>query len=305
MLRNIIVILTLLLVALLPFVTKEHDSDDPTGIRIVHDLQYFDGSKDPRQQLDLYLPRVKPNEKLPLVVWIHGGAWKMGSKDEGPAIALADHGFAVASINYRYSTKSIFPAQIYDCKAAIRWLRAHAAEYSYDATKIGVWGASAGGHLAALLGTSGGVASLEGDGGNADQSSAVQAVSDWCGPTDLESFIQEAMQPRFRESKPELFVNELLGGTPESKKDLAKSASPISFVTSDDPPFLIIHSIEDPVVPFEQSNDFAKKLEAEGVKVKLVKINSTDHMPMTEANFNEVYKFFDETLKPTLLGPQP
>ena len=305
MLRNIIVILTLLLVALLPFVTKEHDSDDSTGIRIVHDLPYVTGSNDQRQKLDLYLPRVKPDEKLPLVVWIHGGAWKMGSKEDGPALALADHGFAVASINYRYSTKAIFPAQIYDCKAAIRWLRAHAAEYGYDATKIGVWGASAGGHLSALLGTTGGVASLEGDGGNADQSSTVQAVSDWCGPTDLTTFNQEAMQPRFRESKPELFINELLGGTPDKNPELAKSGSPIFFVTKDDPPFLIVHSIEDPVVPFEQSNEFAKKLEAEGVKVKLLKINSDDHMPMTEANFNAVFNFFDETLKPSPLKPKP
>lgn len=305
MLRNIIVILTLLLVALLPFVTKEHDSDDPTGIRIVHDLSYVDGSKDPRQQLDLYLPRVKPEQKLPLVVWIHGGAWKMGSKADGPAIALADHGFAVASINYRYSTASIYPAQIYDCKAAIRWLRAHAAEYSYDATKIGVWGASAGGHLAAMLGTTGGIAELEGNEGNQDQSSTVQAVADWCGPTDLTTFNQEAMQPRFRESKPELFINELLGGLPEKNMELAKSASPIFFVTKDDPPFLIIHSIEDPVVPFEQSNEFAKKLEAEGVKVKLVKINSDDHMPFSEANFKAVYDFFDETLKSSPFLPKP
>lgn len=305
MLRNIIVILTLLLVALLPFVTKEHDSADPTGIRIIHDLYYVDGTKDPRQQLDLYLPRVKSTEHLPLIVWIHGGAWKMGSKEDGPAIALADKGFAVASINYRYSTASIFPAQIYDCKAAIRWLRAHAKEYAYDATKIGVWGASAGGHLAALLGTTGGVAALEGDEGNAQQSSAVQAVADWCGPTDLTTFNQEAMQPRFRESKPELFINTLLGGTPEKNLELAKSGSPIFFVTPDDPPFLIVHSIEDPVVPFEQSNEFAKKLEAEGVKVKFLKINSDNHMPMTEANVNAVFDFFEATLKPLALLPKP
>jgi acetyl esterase/lipase len=305
MLRNIIVILTLLLVALLPFVTKEHDTDEPTGIRIVHDISYVDGSKNPRQQLDLYLPRGKAGQRFPLVVWIHGGAWKMGDKKDGPAMALANQGFAVAAINYRFSTTSIYPAQIYDCKAAIRWLRAHAAEYSFDASKIGVWGVSTGGHLAALLGTTGGVKELEGDEGNPDQSSAVQAVADWCGPTDLTTFNQEVMQPRFRESQPEQFINELLGGTPEANLELAKSASPTFYATKDDPPFMIVHSLEDPVVPFEQSNNFAKKLTAEGVKNQLIKVNGDNHVPTTESNVNAVFEFFKDTIKPPSLLPKP
>lgn len=303
MLRNTIVILTLLLVASLPFVTKEHDSEDPAGIRIVHDISYVDGSKDPRQQLDLYLPRVKSKEKLPLIVWIHGGGWWSLSKENGPALAIANQGFAVAAINYRYSTAAIYPAQIFDCKAAIRWLRANADEYSYDASKIGVWGVSAGGHLAAMLGTTGGVAELEGDEGNLDQSSTVQAVSDWCGPADLTTFNQEAMQPRFRDAKPELFINSLLGALPEQKPELTKSASPIFFVSKDDPPFLIVHSIEDPIVPFEQSNEFAKKLESEGIKTKFIKMNSDDHVPMTPENLAAVYNFFNETLKSSPILP--
>lgn len=297
MLRNVIVILTLLLVALLPFVTKEHEADTPTGIRIVRNVPYVEGSTNPRQKLDLYLPRVKTTERLPLVVWIHGGAWKQGDKKESPCLELANNGFAAAAINYRFSKTDKFPAQIYDCKAAIRWLRAHAAQYQYDDNRIGVWGASAGGHLAALLGTTNGVKRLEGDLGNNDQSSAVQAVSDWCGPTDLTTFNQQAMQPRFRQAKPEQFINELLGNTPEEVPELARDASPIMFVTHDDPPFLIVHSIEDPIVPFEQSNELAKKLEAAHVKVKFIKVNSDNHMPMTEANVNSVYDFFKENLK--------
>lgn len=297
MLRNIIVIVTLLLVALLPFVTKEHDAEVPTGIRIVHNLSYVDGSNNPRQQLDLYLPRIKMTDKLPLVVWIHGGAWKQGDKRDSPCMELANHGFAAAAINYRFSMTDHFPAQIYDCKAAIRWLRAHAGEYMYDADNIGVWGASAGGHLVSMLGTTGGDPFFEGDLGNPEQSSKIQAVADWCGPTDLTTFNQEVMQPRFRQSEPERFINELLGGTPEEKPQLAREASPLFYVTPDDPPFLIVHSIEDPVVPFEQSNEFAKKLEAAGVKVKLIKVNSNNHMPMTESNLNAVYDFFKDNLK--------
>ena len=133
--------------------------------------------------LDLYIPDGAP--KRPLVVWIHGGAWRAGSRAKPPALYLTAQGYAVASISYRFSQEAVFPAQIHDCKAAIRWLRANALKYGYDATRIGVWGASAGGHLAALLGTSGGVKGLEGDLGNARESSTVQAVVDFFGPTDL------------------------------------------------------------------------------------------------------------------------
>lgn len=297
MLRNIIVIVTLLLVALLPFVTKEHDAETPAGIRIVRNLPYVDGSSNPRQQLDLYLPRIKLSEKLPLIVWIHGGAWKQGDKRDSPCMELANHGFAAAAINYRFSTTDHFPAQIHDCKAAIRWLRAHADEYMYDANRIGVWGASAGGHLVAMLGTTGGDKTFEGNLGNPTQSSAVQAVADWCGPTDLTTFNQQVTLPRFRQSEPERFINELLGGTPEELPQLAHEASPIFYISKDDPPFLVVHSIEDPVVPFEQSNEFVKKLEADGVKVKFIKVNSNNHMPMTDGNLNAVYEFFKESLK--------
>ena len=114
-----------------------------------------------RQKLDVFVP--KGDGPFPLVVWVHGGAWEAGSKDGNPAAVLMDRGFAVASINYRYSKQAVFPAQINDCKAAIRWLRANAKKYKIDADHIGVMGASAGGHLVALLGTSGGVKELEGD----------------------------------------------------------------------------------------------------------------------------------------------
>ena len=125
--------------------------------------------------LDLYLPAT---QNAPLIVWVHGGAWRAGSKDFMPLTALVESGYAVASIDYRLSTVAKFPALIHDCKGAIRWLRAHAGEYSYNADRICIAGNSAGGHLAALIGTSNGVAALEGTvSGNAEQSSDVQAIA--------------------------------------------------------------------------------------------------------------------------------
>ena len=136
----------------------------PAGVKVLRDLQYVDGGHE-RNRLDLYLPE-KAEGQLPLVVWIHGGAWQAGSKDGCPAVYLTAKGYAVASINYHLSQHAVFPAQIEDCKAAIRWLRANAAKYHLDADHIGVWGASAGGHLVAMLGTTGNVKELEGKGGN-------------------------------------------------------------------------------------------------------------------------------------------
>ncbi|MBX9667372.1 MAG: alpha/beta hydrolase [Candidatus Obscuribacterales bacterium] len=297
MLRNLIVILTLLLVALLPFVTKEHDAETATGIRIVHDISYVDDGSQ-LHKLDLYLPRTTSARRFPLVVFIHGGGWTGGDKKDSPCFDIANHGFAAASINYRLGPKAVFPAQIHDCKAAIRWLRAHANEYNYNAEKIGVIGCSAGGNLAALLGTTSKDPKMEGDLGNSNQSSSVQAVSDWCGPTDLKSMSQEVMQPRFRRVQPEQFIRDFLGGTVEEVPDLAYQASPINFVTKDAPPFIVIHSIEDPIVPFEQSNEFVKKLKLADIDVSFIKVQGEDHMPMSESNWNAVFDFLNQYLPP-------
>ena len=211
--------------------------------------------KAPRFDLDLEYARVGDNpllldlhrppssdKPLPVVVWIHGGGWRAGSKDRCPARFLVHHGFAVASVNYRLTKEAIFPAQIHDCKAAVRWLRANAGKYGLDPKRIGAWGSSAGGHLAALLGTSGGVADLEGDLGHADRSSRVQAVVDFCGPADFLAW-------KVKRS-PEMA---LFGGTIERKKELARAASPALHATADDPPFFIVHGKKDRTVPARQS----------------------------------------------------
>jgi acetyl esterase/lipase len=140
----------------------------------------------PSQTLDLDTPQKA--KQVPLIVWIHGGAFLFGSKEGFPVEPVPLHflleGYAVASINYRLSLEAVFPAQLEDCKAAIRWLRAHADEFGVDPNRIGVWGASAGGNLAALLGTTGEVRDFE-VGENLDYSSRVQAVCDFYGPTDF------------------------------------------------------------------------------------------------------------------------
>jgi hypothetical protein len=158
------------------------------GVKSHRDLVYVEGGHE-RHKLDLYLPE-KADGPLPLIIWVHGGGWQNGSKDGCPPLrgGYIERGYAVASINYRLSGHAVFPAQIEDCKAAIRWLRAHAKEYGLDAKRFGVWGSSAGGHLVALLGTSGDVKEFD-VGANLDQSSRVQAVCDYYGPTDFTVFV--------------------------------------------------------------------------------------------------------------------
>jgi acetyl esterase/lipase len=153
----------------------------PDGTRVHRDLAYVPGGHE-RQKLDLYLP--KDGTNLPLIINIHGGAFKAGSKENGVPLEYLTPGYAVASINYRLSQHALFPAQIEDCKAAIRWLRAHASEYRLDPNRFAAWGSSAGGHFAAMLGTTGDTQQFD-VGGNLDQPSRVQAVVDYFGPTDF------------------------------------------------------------------------------------------------------------------------
>jgi acetyl esterase/lipase len=219
------------------------------------------------QKLDLYVPEER-DTLLPLIVWIHGGGWKAGSKDYCPALAWSKKGYAVASVNYRLSQVAKFPAQIKDCKAAIRWLRAHAGKYRIDPDHVAVWGGSAGGHLASLVGTAGDVPAWEE--GYRVSSSQVQAVIDWYGRADLTPV-----------SKDSAFMNSpsafLLGGTGRGVAELAREASPIFHVSQDDPPFLIMHGDMDKIVPVQQSRVFAEALRKAGVKVDFVVLRGAGH----------------------------
>lgn len=243
-----------------------------TGVKTAHGVEYAKvGEKS--LKLDLYVPQ-GAGTKPPLLVWIHGGAWKMGDKAHVPLMWLTKRGYAIASINYRFSQEAVFPAQIFDCKAAVRFLRAHAAEYGYDATRIAVGGDSAGGHLAALMGTTNGKKELEGDvGGNAEQSSGVQVVLDYYGPTDFVAFAEFLGKRRLRDNP----VAQLLGGEVDKLADKAKAASPARHVTATAPPFLIVQGSKDPLVPQRQAEILHDALKKAGADSTLKIIEGGGH----------------------------
>lgn len=248
-----------------------------------------------RQMLDLYLPAA--GTKWPLIVWIHGGGWMEGGKENPPSLRFLKHGFALASVNYRFSQDALFPAQLIDCKAAIRWLRAHAAENGINPNRIGVWGASAGGHLAALLGTTGGVKEFD-QGENAGVSSRVQAVCDWFGPTD---FTQITNSPEdLKHEGPDWPESRLIGGLVSQNIGKAEQANPIRYITADDPPFLIMHGDKDPVVPLAQSELLADALRKAGVPVIFRVVPGGEHGGPAFRKLEEIdrlYYFFLQNLK--------
>jgi acetyl esterase/lipase len=189
----------------------------------------------------------------------------------------------------------VFPAQIQDCKAAIRWLRANAAKYHLDPDRVGVGGDSAGGHLVALLGTTGDVKGLEGQGGNLDQSSRVQAVVDWFGPTDFVTW-----PPDFNKTVYS-FITALIGGPANENQEKARKASPLFYVNKDSAPFLILHGDKDNVVPPAQSEDLAKALKKAGVKVTLQIVKGSGHGGpafLSAENRKLLEDFFAKHLKP-------
>ena len=277
----------------------------PVGVTAHRDLEYVKGGH-ARNKLDLYLPE-KAGGPLPVIVWVHGGAWLGGNKDNPPALPFVARGYAVASVNYRLSQHAKFPAQIEDCKAAIRWLRANAKTYHLDPDRIGVWGASAGGHLVALLGTTGGVKKLEGNGGNADQSSRVQAVVDWFGPTDFAKIgRQSGPDSKLDHDAPDSPEARLIGGPVQQNKKKAAAASPVTYVTREAAPFLIMHGDRDPVVPYAQSEELAAALKKAGARVTLKKVEGAGHGGKefgTPENRQLIAEFFDKHLKQKAKAP--
>ncbi|MFB3890807.1 MAG: alpha/beta hydrolase fold domain-containing protein [Phycisphaerae bacterium] len=268
------------------------------NIRPFRDVQYAKIGDKPLL-LDVYVPEaaVRYKVNLPLVVWIHGGGWMSGSKADCPALPLVRRGYIAASIDYRLTQEAIFPAQIEDCKAAVRFLRANARKYFIDADHVGAWGLSAGGHLAALMGTSGGVKDLEGAAGNLDQSSRVQCIVDLCGPTDLLKLLDQKSVIDRRSLL--AYESKLLGGLIEDKKELAARANPITYIGKDCPPFLIFHGDRDVVVPINQSELLNEALKAAGVDVRYEVVKGAGHdFGNNQAKMLPViYAFFDKHLK--------
>ncbi len=263
--------------------------------------QPFADNDNPKQALDLYLPKQRKSDKpLPVVAFIHGGGWVRGDRigAAGSCIQFARTGeYAAVAIGYRLTGEAPFPAQIHDCKAAIRWIRGHAKELNLDPEKIGVWGSSAGGHLSSLLGTSGGINELEGDLGSHDeQSSRVTCVANLCGPQDFSVALMFD-----KEGKPMVqddAVKGLLGGTYEDKPDVAKAASPISYVSADDPPFVHFHGVGDRRVAYRHAELIHAALQKVRVPSTLIPITDGDHGSVSHPEVRtRVNQFMDRHLR--------
>jgi acetyl esterase/lipase len=260
--------------------------------KIERDVTYGKGG-----DIDLKLDIATPKGKgpFPAVLCLHGGGWQAGKRQDLEVLVklLAERGFVAATASYRFAPKHPFPAQIEDCKAAVRWLRANAAKLQIDPERIGAVGFSAGGHLSCLLGACDAKSGLEGKGGNSDQSSRVQAVVSFFGPTD---FTKKNWTPQVEQT----FLVPFLGGTYEEKTDAYKQSSPIVYVTKDDPPFLFFHGTKDTLVGLDHSEKMTKKLREVGVSADLVIMEGDGHgwggEKLTKT-LDQTARFFQEKLK--------
>jgi len=278
-------------------------ADDP-ALAIKRDVQFGDAGG-LKLMLDTYQPKDAPAKAMPAVIRIHGGAWAQGARGlpDNPAAdklctALAQHGYFVADIQYRLAPANKFPAAVQDCKCAVRWLRENAGKLSVDADHIGAVGSSAGGHLALMLACADDK-SLEGSGGHAAASSRIQAACSWYGPTD---FMAAETPDLFRKG-----VAGWVGGTLEQERDQFRQASPISYVSKDSPPILLIHGEQDLAVPISQSEAMLAKLKAAGAEATLLRVKNAGHDfkangiakidPSVEDIIAKTIEFFDAHLK--------
>jgi len=289
------------------------ESVDTSSIK----MQYTDvayGTISATQTLNIYLPN-EGEGPFPVIVAIHGGAFKMGNATGGDVAAMLEgvnHGYAVVSINYRLSSEAIFPAAVNDCKAAIRFIKANAQKYNLNPDKIAVCGDSAGGNLASMVGTTGNVNTLDGDNKeNLDYSSSVQAVVDWFGPLDFlkmdEQFASAGITSKFgktsSESSPE---SQYIGQLITNDSELTEKANPETYISTmkadTAPSFLIQHGTADSNVPTQQSINFAAQLKTAigDSKVKLELLEGAGHGTEefnSKENLDKVFEFLDSLLK--------
>jgi acetyl esterase/lipase len=240
-------------------------------MKTIREIPYLAGGS-PKQTLDLYLPD-QARAPMPVVLWIHGGAWECGDKHPCPVREFVERGYVIASVGYRLSDEAAFPAQLHDCKSAVRWLRAHAAEYGITPSRIGVWGASAGGHLAALMGVTGRTKDFD-VGDHTDQSSEVQCVVNWFGPVDFLDWGAPYSPSLDSKESP---VYRLLGGPISQNREKARSAGPLHHVHRRSAPFLTVHGDRDDIVPLVQSQRLHKALQDVGVESTLQVIPGAGH----------------------------
>jgi acetyl esterase/lipase len=244
------------------------DSTASANVIVKRDIPYVPNGH-VRQTLDLYMPVA--DHPVPLVVWIHGGAWKLGSKDWINIGYLTQQGYAIASVDYRFSGDAKFPAQIQDCNTALNFLVANAGSLGIDPKRLVMGGGSAGSHLALLLGLARGEKVFGAD-------SAIQplAILDFFGPVDLISMLEETAQGQAREEAEDAF-HRLLGASVAMRPDLARLASPITYVGPGNPPVLILHGDQDVSVPYRQSQQLHARLTQAGISNKLITVKGVGH----------------------------
>ena len=267
---------------------------EPT-IKTTNDIEYARVAGQPLK-LDLYQPATGA---APLLVWVHGGAWEAGSKSPMPLTGLVEHGYAVASLDFHPASAARFPGQVHEIKAAIRFLRASARRYGYDARRIGILGASSGGHLAALVGTTNGQAELEGAlGDHPSESSAVQAIVSYFGASNLTTILAQSTPFGLGIRKPAL--QRLLGAQPEENEATAKLASPVFQVDASDPPLLMLHGDQDPQMPINQSHELQGQYESHGLESHLIVVHGAAHggdVFFAPQNTERVAAFLDAHLR--------
>jgi acetyl esterase/lipase len=248
--------------------------------------------------LDLYVPPDVPSP--PLVVWIHGGAWRSGSKKDVPLLPLIERGYAVASVDYRLSPVAPYPAQVHDLKAAIRYLRTNAGKTGIDERRIAIAGGSAGGHLAALVGVTNGSKEHEGEiGEHRGTSSDVQAIVVFYGASNLTTILSQSTPHGLNVRRPAL--EQLFGGKPEEKTDLARLASPVFFVDPRDPPVLLYHGDQDPQMPINQAHELVGAYKKQALAASLEVVYGGAHggkLFYTPEQLEQVAQFLGANLQP-------
>jgi acetyl esterase/lipase len=269
--------------------------DTAEGIQVISNIVY---SQTPQGDLllDLYLPAAASAESaaepLPVVLFFFGGAFEMGNKHQVGLYGVETlplDGFAVVSINYRLSAQAIFPAQLEDAQNALQWIQAHAEQYNLDAGRVGVWGMSAGGMLAALVGVG---AEPQGDMQAATTTPLrVQAVVDYYGPTDFLQGDAHAVEGvDLNWAAAESWASRYLGGAIGEHPDRVAATNPITYVSADDPPFLLVHGDQDSIVPFHQSELLYAALQQAGVDAELYVVKGGDHARGGEFGTPELHR---------------
>lgn len=280
------------------------DLPKPANVRIYADLPYV-STATARQKLDLYLPIPVPGNPMPLIVYLHGGGWLKGSKADGRSFAfrMVAKGYAVACVNYRLSSDELFPAQLEDCKAAIRWLRGVAPRYRLDRDHVGVVGVSAGGYLAVLVGATRSTQLFD-LGENLEHSSSVLAVVDFFGPVDLVQLHEHSVAAQTPQADE---ISRLLGGDPHIQKLQARKSNPAGYLEGNAPAFLLVHGTNDTLVPPAQSRLLYDALARQKIPVHLHLIKGAGHTgpAFVAPEINTLVEdFFSRILKPGSRSPE-